>query len=327
LQIPSDDEGVSQPRLPNFFIVGTGKAGTTSLHRYLRQHPQIYMSPVKEPSYFASEIRGEALGKAFQRHVRRRSRDLPGELKDGQPVKPLGWLVSDWDDYLRLFQQAGTETAIGEASAAYLWSETAAANIHARIPDARIVMMLRDPAERAFSQYLHQLAVGLTKSTFREHIEECMRGGPREMGIYYPFLEIGMYYHQVKRFLDLFPREHIRIYWFEEDWRQPTRLLADLFQFLGVDEGFRPDTSRKHLERRAPRWAALNYFLKEWQLWYPLRALVPESLRSGVRRIAFRPARGLKLDPEDRRYLVDYYSEDVRKLAGLLERDLSPWLR
>ena len=192
---------MSQPKVPNFFIVGTGKAGTTSLHRYLRQHPQIYMSPVKEPSFFASEIRGERLGKAFRQHVERRSRDLPEQLKDGRPVKPLGWLASDWDDYLRLFQQVDGETAIGEASAIYLWSQTAAANIHAQIPDARIVMMLRDPAERAFSQYLHQLATGLTKSTFREHVDQCMRGATKEIGIHYPFLEIGMYSQQVERYL------------------------------------------------------------------------------------------------------------------------------
>jgi hypothetical protein len=318
---------VSQPRIPNFFIVGTGKAGTTSLHRYLQQHPQIYMSPVKEPCYFASEIRGDKLGKAFQRNIRRQSLELPKHLKDGKPVKPLGWLVSDWDDYLRLFQQADGEKAIGEASAAYLWSETAAVNIHARIPDARIVMVLRDPAERAFSQYLHQLAVGLTKSTFRQHIEECMRDGPREMSIYHPFLEIGLYHQQVQRYLELFPRERIRIYWFEEAWRDPARLLADLFEFLEVDPNFRPDISRKHLERRAPRWAALNYFLKESRLWYPLRALVPKGMRSGVRQVAFRPGRSLKLDPKDRQYLVDYYSEDVRNLAKLLDRDLSAWLR
>jgi hypothetical protein len=327
LQIPSEGHAPSPPRLPNFFIVGTGKAGTTSLHRYLRQHPQIYMSPVKEPSYFASEIRGDTLGKAFQRHVRRRSLDLSKELNDGKPVKPFGRLVSDWDDYLRLFQQADAETAIGEASANYLWSETAAANIHACIPDARIVMILRDPSERAFSQYLHQLAAGLTKDTFRRHVEECARGGRREMGIYYPFLEIGLYYRQVQRYLELFPRDQIRIYWFEEDWRDPAHLLKDLFKFLEVDAGFQPDTSRKHLERRAPRWPALNYFLKESKLWYPLRARVPPGLRLGIRRLAFLPGRSLKLDPKDRQYLVDYYSEDVRKLAALLGRDLSAWLR
>src|SRR5579872_40959 len=111
--------------LPNFFIVGTGKAGTTSLYQYLRQHPEIYMSPVKEPCYFAEEIRGQNLAAAAQRHVALQSRKLP-ELLGGGPTAPLGWLTGEWNDYLRLFEGAKGEKAIGEASAAYLWSETAA---------------------------------------------------------------------------------------------------------------------------------------------------------------------------------------------------------
>ena len=104
------------PPLPNFFIVGTGKAGTTSLHDYLGQHPQVYMSPVKEPGWFASEIRPENLSEQFQRHVRKQSLELAGRLGDGLPVKPFGWLVSEWEDYVRLFQGVRQEIAIGEAS-------------------------------------------------------------------------------------------------------------------------------------------------------------------------------------------------------------------
>src|SRR5262245_1508584 len=133
---------VPEPILPNFFVVGTGKAGTTSLYHYLRQHPQIYMSPVKEPCYFASEIRPENMASAYVSHIRRLSRNLPRLLDDGRPVSPLGWVVSEWDDYLRLFRQVAGETAIGEASAAYLWSATAARNIAAAAPDARIIMIL-----------------------------------------------------------------------------------------------------------------------------------------------------------------------------------------
>ena len=81
------------------------------------------------------------------------------------------------------------------------------------------------------------------------------------------------------------------------------------------------------MQRRAPRWAALNYFLKESRLWYPLSAMVPRSLRPAVRKLAFQPARALKLDAKDRRFLVDYYAEDVRKLGILLDHDLSEWLR
>src|SRR4051812_12329998 len=128
--------------LPNFFVVGAGKAGTTSLHRYLAQHPQIYMSPVKEPCYFASEIRPAQLSSATARHVQRQTQALPELLRDGKPVQPHGWLACDREDYLRLFQHANGQRAIGESSAAYLWSESAPGNIAAEVPDARIVMIL-----------------------------------------------------------------------------------------------------------------------------------------------------------------------------------------
>src|ERR1700686_4028802 len=99
-----------QPALPNFFVVGTGKAGTTSLHDYLGQHPQIYMSPVKEPSYFADEVTAANLSGQVWRHVRLQSRELSQRLNDGRPVKPLGWLAEEWEDYLRLFQGVRDET-------------------------------------------------------------------------------------------------------------------------------------------------------------------------------------------------------------------------
>src|ERR1044072_795943 len=169
------------------------------------------MSPVKEPCYFASELRAENLSRDFARYIERQTRELPRFLGDDLPVKPLGWLVADWDDYLRLFQKVTDEKAVGEATASYLWSETSAANISARIPDARIIMILRDPAERAFSQYMHHLADGFTRYTFREQIEKGARAGGRELSILHPFLEVGLYYRQVKRYLERFPRENIRI--------------------------------------------------------------------------------------------------------------------
>lgn len=316
-----------RPPLPNFFVVGTGKAGTTSLHDYLGQHPQVFMSPVKEPAYFASEVRAANLTPAFQRHLAIQTKSLPDRLQDGRPVKPLGWLASEWEDYERLFQGVRGESAIGDASPIYLWSETAAKNIQARVPDARIVMILRDPAERAFSHYLHQLAVGFTRATFREHIEACARNEDRTISTLYPFLEIGLYYQQVKRFLDRFPQSHIRIYWYEEDWRQPARMLADLFAFLNVDADFQVDTSRKSLERRAPRMATLSYALKKYQVWYPLRSLVPKGLRPSLSRLAFRRGKSLTMQPADRQYLIDYYREDIGRLATLLDRDLSAWLQ
>ena len=152
--------------------------------------------------------------------------------------------------------------------------------------------------------------------------------GNGESAALYPFLEIGLYHRQVKRFLDLFPRGQIRIYWYEDAWRQPANLLADVFRFLEVDATFQPDVSRQSHQRRAPStgWAC-TALLKESGLWYPLRALVPGRLLPSFRRFAFRRGRSLSIGPEDRRYLIDYCRDDIQNLAALPDRDLSAWLR
>ena len=285
------------------------------------------MSPVKEPCYFADEIRVKNLSPDLQRHVRKQSTHLAVRLNDGGPAQPYGWLAQDFDEYLRLFAKANGASAIGESSAAYLWSPSAPRNIQRLIPGAKIVMILRDPAERAFSQYLHQLAVGLTRSTFREHIRQSLESKDGTISPLYPFLEIGLYHDQVKRYLDVFPREQIRIYWYEEDWRRPDAMLADLLRFVSVDDTQIPDTSRRSLERRAPRSAAIHYFMKRMKVWYPLRAMAPEAWRPALKHLAFRSGKALAMEPADRRLLVDFYREDIEKLAHLLGRDLSAWLK
>src|ERR1700761_4886436 len=104
--------------LPNFFVVGAPKAGTTSLYNYLDQHPQIYMSPVKEPCFFASEVRPEAFRRDYRRYVIRQNSGRKGQ-------KRFSGLISEWKDYLSLFDQAEGYRAVGEASVCYLWSASA----------------------------------------------------------------------------------------------------------------------------------------------------------------------------------------------------------
>lgn len=296
--------------LPNFFVVGTGKAGTTSLFRYLQQHPQIFMSPVKEPSYFAAEIRAENLSAEFRRHAARQSGDVNR------------WLIADWDAYQRLFEGAGeSAVAIGEATPSYLWSATAAANIHERLPHAKIVMILRDPAERAYSHYLALVTEGLIAGSFRDHLEQCVRATAPWIGPWYPFLEVGLYSEQVRRFRERFPREAIRIYWYEEAWREPAAFLRNLFAFLGVDPAFPVDFSARSLERRAPRFQRIRHALKKHDMLQPLSRWVPAALRKA----AFQAAP--RMTAEDRQWLVDYYRDDIRKLGALLDRDLGSWLR
>jgi sulfotransferase family protein len=147
-------------------------------------------------------------------------------------------------------------------------------------------LVLRNPVEMAFSMYLHSLRSLGTQHTFREAIERGLdqRGG--KIDFWYPFLDIGLYYEQVKRYLQTFPEERVRIYWYEEYQSEPALMLADVFRFLEVDPVFSPDISKRYLE-------------------------------AGTSEV---------MDPADRTLLIEFYKDDVRKLADLLKSDLSSWL-
>src|SRR5205823_4259636 len=114
-------------------------------------------------------------------------------------------IVRDWNDYMRLFLNAHNQHAVGEASVGYLWSRTAAAGIANRFPQARILMVLRSPAERAFSQYLHNMSDGFIAQPFRDYVRASQQGVHRGLGVHEPFLEMGLYADQVQRFFDRFP--------------------------------------------------------------------------------------------------------------------------
>jgi hypothetical protein len=313
------------PSLPSFFIVGAPKTGTTSLYHYLNQHPQIYMSPIKEPCYFASEVRLERFSPEFESCAKSRSRRLGAYLAGPRGVDP-GGIVADWEDYLKLFKNVDCETAIGEASVCYLWSSTAAANIFSQIPEAKIVMILRDPAERAFSQYLQYAANGMVRQSFREHIQCCARNTSHEFNTLHPFLEYGLYYGQVKAYLDLFPSANVRIYLYEEAWNDPPRFLKAIFEYLSVDSEFKADVSRRSLERRAPRLLTSRYMLRKSGLAPRLKTLIPRPIQESFRIALFKPRGSLRMRAPDRRYLCDYYRDDVGKLSSLLDRDLRTWL-
>jgi hypothetical protein len=282
-------------KLPNFFIVGAPKAGTTSLYSYLGQHPHVYMCPVKEPSHFAPEL-----------------------CRDD--------FIFSWEGYLRLFSNVSDEIAIGEASACYLFSENAARNIAARLPHARIIISLRNPVDRAFSQYLQMLTHGVTCKSFRGQIDASLRHREKDFSLLWPFLEAGQYYEQIRRYLGEFPRSQIHISYYEDLERAPERLVMDLFSFLGVDPSFAPDVSHRHNEPRVPKLEQATYLLRKWGAWPYLRKLVPGALGPRLRSLTMRARGSLRIGPTDRAFLAGYYRDDITRLSLLLNRDLSAWL-
>jgi hypothetical protein len=313
------------PRLPNFFIVGAPKTGTTSLYHYLDQHPEIYMSAIKEPHYFAAEIREENCEPNLRRIMARENRGLREFLSGPMREKRFGGIVADWENYVRLFANAINKSALGEASVCYLWSPTAPARIAEKIPNAKILVMLRDPADRAFSQYLHGLGNGAIRWSFREHIQRNLRHRSGQFSVHYPFLEFGLYSEQLGRYMERFG-QNVWVGFHKEFKDHPMEVFQNICRFLGVAPEFSPDMAHQHLEAQVPRLAAIGW-LKRSGLWQAAARVTPPSLRPLIRRRLIRRPGATRMDPADRHYLIDFYREDIRKLASLVDRDLDGWLR
>jgi len=293
--------------MPNFFLIGAQKAGTTSLYSYLKQHPQIYMSPRKEPHFF----------KGIHSEDQRRGGDLA-------PVTDIG-------DYQALFEGVTDEKAIGEASASYLYSPSAPALIKRSIPDARLIAVLRNPADRAYSNYLFCVQMGREPlASFVDALQSEESRIREDWGSLWHYRQKGFYYTQVKRYFDIFGQDQVKVYLYDDLRGNPFGMLSDIFRFLDVDETFVPDLSIEHNTTGLPRNKSLYLLAKRLTANHPalesgvLDRLLPAAPRRYVKkRIFVEPP---PLPAEVRRQLIDVYREDVLELQDLIRRDLSPWL-
>ena len=312
--------------LPNFFLVGAFKAGTTAFYQYLRQHPDVYLSPRKEPAYFVHESRTERLNPVWRRRHEADAAALARYLKHPHwgPAQPSG-PVTEWDDYLRLFEGARPGQAIGEGSVGCLWSRTAARAISERIPDARIMMILRNPCDRAFSQFIGALNETLNES-FSEAIRRSASSPPPPLfDALNPLLDFGLYSEQVARLLAYFPKDRVRIYLYDEFARDPEGVMRDAFGFLGLRQDIPLDLSQRHNEPRVPRFPSVDRYLLR-PAGAMLRRVLPVDVRSALNRLRYRQRDTLRMSSDDRRFLIEFYEEDVRRLESIIGRDLSPWL-
>jgi Sulfotransferase family len=308
---PRTNERGDHVTLPNFLIIGAAKSGTASLYHYLGQHPQVYMSPVKEPNFFALE--GHKLDFRAPEAEERINR----------------WSVTSLDAYRALFEGVTTEKAIGEASPMYLYSPEAPERIRRYTPDARLIVVLRDPVERAYSSYMHLRRNGRESlDDFVQALEaEEMRMASNWEWIWH-YKNMGFYCEQLKRYYERFDRDQIRVYLHEDLKKDSLGVSREVYEFVGADSSFVPDTSLKYNVSGVPMSRTIfNLIKRPHPVKNALKPLFPERFRRPLvmglwDRILVKPP----LPAEVRGRLVEEYRQDILGLQDLIQRDLSGWL-
>ena len=298
--------------MPNFLIVGAAKCGTTSLYHYLGQHPDTFMSPVKEPNFFALE--GEK----------------PAFRAPGADERINRWSVTDPDEYRKLYEGADGERAVGEASPVYLYSEKAVGRIKHHVPGAKLIAILRNPAERAYSGFLHLLLNG--RETVKDFGEALALEEERKRENWdwiWHYKSMGFYHEQLMRYREVFDPAQMKIFLYEDLERDPLGVVRDAYAFLGVDASFVPRPPARYNATGIPRSRRLNNLLrKDSVLKSAVKPLLPKKFRRKLllnmqNRILVKPP----FPERERKQLGEEYREDVLKLQDLIGRDLSGWMR
>lgn len=298
-------------RLPNILIIGAPKCGTSALYAALARHPQIYMSQVKEPFFFAFEGQPPVFvgpdAEAFRRDA-----------------------ITSWADYQALFAAAGDQLALGEASTLYLTNyqpERTAENIRRRLPDVRLVAVLRQPADRAYSHFTYRRQRG--HEPLRDFRQALAAEEWRIAANWSPacrYLRDGLYFCNLTPYFDRFSRERIQIYLYD-DWNdRPQVVLADLCRFLQVDATLLPAQITR---RNVTSWTRSRFLAILLRQTRTMRAALPKWLHRGVgtRLGAWNKIKPPPLDPGLRQELTASYRDEIEQLQDLIGRDLSHWLR
>lgn len=292
---------MTNKKLPTFIVLGAEKCGTTALHRLLDEHDDIFVSR-KEPEYFS------AIGE-----TRKKKTD-----------------VTSLEDYQALFETAQNETALGDISTTYLPSPTAATEIKNLVPDAKLVAILRHPAERAFSRFM----MSVKHQEGREKAPSCEEFlSFFETQTYNPawanIRSRGSYGEQLARYYKLFPDHQIRVFLYEEFQDNYTNFMTDFLSFIGVSSSVIPENEKFGVggEIRSPVVKELIQTLSP-----VVKRYVPQRyLTKGVKLRAKLEQANLKqtlaLNGEARASVLDFYRDDILCLQDVIKRDLSVWLR
>ena len=235
--------------------------------------------------------------------------------------------VSEHESYERLFDSARGEVAIGEVSPVYLQTTSSPRLISELCPEAKIIAILRHPVDRAYAHFLGRRRDGLEQRTSFEEVVRAELSGrfPDDIAFGH-YLGCGRYHHFLRGYFERFPSERIRIYLFEELERNTEGLISDLFDFISVDPTYVPDAGRHNRTGEIRNPILRHIWTGSVQVRTHLRPYIPQQVRDAVFELIGNQLMKPELDAGLRAQLVGVFRADIRRLAKLIDRDLSGWL-
>jgi hypothetical protein len=294
---------------PNFFIVGAPKCGTSAMYTYLERHPEIFMSGRKEPRYFGRDLR----------------------------IRPE-WCVLDTRAYLAMFRDAGDARAVGEATTYYLVSRDAAREIRDFNPAARIIIMLRNPVDMAFSlhrEHLWNLNEDIEDFADAWDAQDDRRLGQRiPQDAHFPegllYGDMGDFAPQVQRYLDVFGPDQVKVVLFDDFIADTPRVYAEMLRFLRVAPDYRPSFERVNQCKPLKARFIQRLYIRHPILRKLVRACVNPRLRlklvtDWLPRLTGSAAKA-EMSPATRQRLCAHFAPCIEVLSDVLQRDLSHWL-
>jgi hypothetical protein len=316
----------TKERWPNFLVIGAAKCGTTSLYHYLKSHPEVYMSPIKETNYFSTDIDPSRFSPLYQKIENQKRLNLDEYVQGDMKREVWGYFVRDKNHYTALFKKVTHQKAIGEVSNSYLFSETAAREIYRTLPEVKLIAILRHPVERMYSHYLANLRDGKTSLPFRKEIEKDFNQKEKGWYINHGYVEMGFYSTQLKRYLDLFPPKQIKILLYDQLKKHPQKLMEEICRFLSIRTDWSFPLDQRFNESRIPRNTRLLYWLSTSGIKKSLFRLIPESYKAPVKNLFFKNTGIPELNPEDYQFAASFYWQEIPALEMLTGLDLSSWL-
>lgn len=297
--------------LPNFIIVGAAKSGTTSLYHYLNQHPDIFIPERKECRFF-SGIKGDfkGLGNEYANDV-----------------------INSIDEYEMLFESGDSTKFRGDISNDYLYYyKSSIDNIKKHLStDTKIFIVLRNPVDRAYSNYLHHVRSQWETLSFDEALHEEKSRMQENWSWSWYYKDVGLYAESVKAYMNNF--SNVKVLFYDDMVLDIEKFLSEIIDFLGLEQ-MDINTNEKHNARGKPKNKILHRLIKKESLLSTIlrpvvKLLSNRELRDKIKKslMDLNMNRNIEaIDEAVRVRLVDEYKEDLTQLQKLVKRDLSKWM-